>query len=136
MAKRIKKATTGNPFTLLAKAFDEGDLNQCLEILTNIYVCLCRKLPSRSLKKSWKLEIGFETSFDLEKNNYGLPLSAIRDFIIKKTPSGCYHIRLYINNLGNKQSDCWLDYSNEANAMSIDGHKSHIAKRGRQLMGY
>ncbi len=67
---------------------------------------------------------------------FHFPLSAIRDFIVQKTSSGCYHIRLYINHLGKGKSDCWLDYSNEANAMSIDGHRSNIAKRGRQLMGY
>ena len=136
--KRTAKKTTsdiGNPFTLLARAFDDGRLNTCLGLLTNIYVYLRRRMPPDSLRRSWREELGFKSRFDREKKRYGLPLSAIRDFTVKKMSSGCYHIRLYANHLGKGKSECWLDYSTEANAVSIDGFRSNIAKRGLQLMG-
>lgn len=136
--KTARKITSdiGNPFTLLAEAFDRNRLDVCLELLTNIYVYLRRRMPPVSLKKSWREELGFNSRLDRETKHYGFPPSAIRDFIIQKTSRGCYHIRLYANYLGKGKSDCWLDYSNEANAVSIDGHRTNIAKRGRQLVGY
>ncbi len=78
--KTVIKPTsdTGNPFTLLAKAFDEGRLDICLELLTNIYVYLHRKMPPNSLRRSWRNELDFKSLFDREKELYGLPLSAIR----------------------------------------------------------
>ena len=136
--KRTARKTTsdiGNPFTLLARAFDEDRPDTCLELLTNIYVYLRRRVPPDSLRRSWREELGFRSRFDREKRRFGLPPSAIRDFAVKKMSSGCYHIRLYTNHLGKGKSDCWLDYSTEANAVSIDGFRSNIAKRGLQLMG-
>ena len=118
-ATRKTSLEFGNPFTLLAEYFDEGRLGICLEVLTNIYVYLCRRMPPDSLRRTWREELGFKSRFDRENESYGLPLSAIRDFIVKKTSSGCYHIRLYANHLGRGKSDCWLDYSTDANAVNF-----------------
>ncbi|MFY9462144.1 MAG: hypothetical protein WAP51_03005 [Candidatus Sungiibacteriota bacterium] len=136
--KTARKAGSdvGNPFTLLAKAFDKGHLDTCLELLTNIYVYLRRRTPPVSLRRSWRQELEFKSRFDRKKRRYGLPPSAIRDFTVKKMPRGCYHVRLYTNHLGRGKSDCWLDYSTEANAVGIDGFRSTIAKRGLQLIGF
>lgn len=72
MAKKkgARKTTSdvGNPFTLLARAFDEGNLKTCLELLTNIYVYLRRRMPPDSLRRSWREELGFNSRFDREKS--------------------------------------------------------------------
>ena len=131
MAKqRIAKETgldTGNPFTLLTEAYRAGDIALCMDLLTNIYVYLCRQAPPRSLRRQWRKEFGNQIK--------------IKDFVVKKVGKyfeangkecwgGCYFVRLY------KDLGAWLDYSSEASAVSIDGFRSNIAKRGRQLMGY
>lgn len=122
--KSAKQADgTGNPFTLLAKAYQERQLDECLDLLTNIYVYLRRKTPPGSLRKQWKKTLS-------------LP-DYLMDFPVRLTGKiwkGVYHIRLAAcGNTG--RYECYLDYSTEANAMGIDGHKSLIAKRGLQLMG-
>lgn len=121
--RSARQPVKGNPFTLLAQAYQERQIDECLDLLINIFVYLRRKMPPRSLRKQWKKTLS-------------LP-DYLMDFPVKLTGKiwkGVYHIRLAAcGNTG--EYECYLDYSNMANAVSIDGKKSLIAKRGLQLIG-
>lgn len=121
--KELEGRGEGNPFTLLSYAFREGKIEECIEILTNIYFYLVRKAPSASLKKKWRKELASP-----------IKVAPRREFEIKvvrnrKRSSRCYFILL-------TQHDCGLEYSNESNTLGLEcGPHSHIVRRGFQLHG-
>lgn len=117
------KEKTGNPFTLLAKAYDEGRREKCLEIMTGIYFYLCRQSPAKALRRAWRHELR-----DLSLRG--------ADFLVKYTrdnhTSG-YFIKLYRATTGGK-SECYPTYDHQT-SMDIDGRCDLVAKRARELMG-
>lgn len=134
----------GNPFTLLASSYKSGDIVECMNLLTGIYIYLCRQVPPRSIRRQWQKEFNNTRMIDQSGRAFSY---AVKDFTIKNVAKfrdfddkmywgGCYFVRLHTNYGGNGATAAWLDYSTEANSVGIDGFRSRIAKRGRQLMGY
>lgn len=129
MRKPGSKVELKNPLGYLAQAYVAGRVDLCLDVLTNIYVYLMRKLSSSSLRREWKQELGFNSKFHQKLRRYGLPVFRFLDFIIKKIGNDrCYHVRIDTNTNGSVE--CYLAYSSgPMNVRSND----RIAKRGCQL---
>lgn len=123
-----------NPLGYLARAYEAGCMDLCLDVLSNIYAYLLRKPPSSSLRKAWKQELGFNSKFHRKLRQYGLPVSRFLDFTIKEIGRDrCYHVRIDTNS-ADGDVECCLAYSHGV-AFPMDVRNDCIAKRGRQLEG-
>ncbi|MDO8536647.1 MAG: hypothetical protein Q7R94_00150 [bacterium] len=125
----VKVSKIVTPFTLLAKAFEEKWTTECLELVHSVYMYLTHRKPPVSLRWKWAEEMRVCCKD---------PKMTGCDFDIKTLkrngkPIGMYYIS--VRSFTSGAVEAYVDYSNTALAVGIDGRRDKIAKRARQLMG-